>query len=354
MSKRRRGKAASNNVNQATQQGSVEAFSFDDPIPMMDQREIFDYLECPTMFDRWYEPPLSWDGLARSFRAAIHHSSPIYVKRNILVSTLRPNPLLSPQAFSRFALEYLVFGNAYLELRKNRLGKPLKLVPSLAKYTRRGVEEDVYWFVPRLDDPHQFNKGAVFHLLEPDINQEMYGLPEYLAALNSTWLNESATLFRRKYYINGNHAGFILYLSSALQNTKEVDEIRQAMKNAKGPGNFRNLLIHAPNGKEKGVQVIPLSEISTKDDFGAIKQETRDDQLAGHRVPPVLMGIMPENTGGFGDAGKAARVFARNEIVPLQNRMMEINEWLGEEVIAFDDYEIADEGDKKPPEIPKR
>jgi capsid portal protein len=38
----------------------------------------------------------------------------------------------------------------------------------------------------------------VFHLLEPDINQELYGMPEYLSALNSAWLNESATLFRRK------------------------------------------------------------------------------------------------------------------------------------------------------------
>jgi capsid portal protein len=53
----------------------------------------------------------------------------------------------------------------------------------------------------------QNKKG--FHLLEPDINQEIYGLPEYLSALNSTWLNESATLLRRCYFDNGSHAGFI-------------------------------------------------------------------------------------------------------------------------------------------------
>ena len=59
-----------------------------------------------------------------------------------------------------------------------------------------------------LTQPHKFAPGSVFHLLEPDINQELYGMPEYLSALNSAWLNESATLFRRKYYQNGAHAGY--------------------------------------------------------------------------------------------------------------------------------------------------
>lgn len=56
---------------------------------------------------------MSFDGLARTFRAAVHHSSPIAVKCNILTSTYIPHPLLSQQAFSRFVQDYLVFGNAY-------------------------------------------------------------------------------------------------------------------------------------------------------------------------------------------------------------------------------------------------
>jgi len=51
---------------------------------------------------------------------------------------------------------------------------------------------------------------SVFHLMEPDINQEIYGIPEYIGALNSAWLNELATLFRRRYYKNGSHAGHTL------------------------------------------------------------------------------------------------------------------------------------------------
>jgi capsid portal protein len=74
--------------------------------------------------------------------------------------------------------------------------------------------------------------GSVFHLLEPDINQELYGMPEYLSALNSAWLNESATLFRRKYYQNGAHAGYIMYVTDAAQSS-DVEALREAMRSSK-------------------------------------------------------------------------------------------------------------------------
>ncbi len=195
----------------AEQKQDFEAFTFGESSAVLDKREILDYIECTTN-GKWYEPPISFDGLARSVRAAVHHSSPMYVKRNILASTFIPHRLLSQQEFSRYALDYLVFGNAFLEVRKNRLGEPLHLQCSPAKYTRRDVVPDTYWFVQDWKEPHQFASGSVFHLIEPDINQELYGLPEYLSALNSAWLNEAATLFRRKYYQNGAHAGYILYI----------------------------------------------------------------------------------------------------------------------------------------------
>lgn len=321
---------------------AAEAFTFGDPVPVLDRRELLDYVECVVM-DRWYEPPVSFDGLARTFRAAVHHSSPINVKRNILTSTFIPHPLLSQQAFSRFVQDYLVFGNAYLEKRTNRLGGLLSLEPALAKYTRRGTDLNTYWFVQYglTTQPYQFTPGSVFHLMEPDLNQEIYGLPEYLSAIPSTLLNESATLFRRKYYLNGSHAGFIMYVTDPAQSQEDVDSMRKAMRSAKGPGNFRNLFMYSPSGKKDGIQIIPLSEVAAKDEFLNIKNVSRDDMMAAHRVPPQMMGIMPNNVGGFGDVEKASRVFVRNELMPLQKRFEELNDWLQEKVIRFDNYQLS-------------
>ena len=318
----------------------VEMFTFGDPTPVLDSNQLFYFGECWT-HNKWYEPPVDLEGLAKSLQAAPHHSSSIYVKRNILVKSFVPHPLLSRMELSRFALDFIVFGNAYLERVLSRTGQVLTLKAALAKYMRRGTNLDLYYFVPTFQDEHEFEKGSIYHLISPDVNQEVYGIPEYLSALNSAFLNESATLFRRKYYKNGSHAGFILYMTDAAQDATDIDNMRQALKEAKGPGNFRNLFVYAPNGKKDGIQLIPVSEVAAKDDFLNIKNVTRDDQLAAHRVPAQLIGIVPNNAGGFGDVEKAARVFVTNELEPLQERLKELNDWLGIEVIKFEPYSLG-------------
>ena len=131
-------------------------------------------------------------------------------------------------------------------------------------------------------------------------------------------------------------------VTDAAQNQEDVNNIRQAMKSAKGPGNFRNLFMYSPNGKKDGIQIIPLSEVAAKDEFLNIKNVSRDDMMAAHRVPPQMMGIMPSNVGGFGDVEKASKVFVRNELIPLQHRISEINSWIGlnEELVKFTSYEL--------------
>lgn len=315
-----------------------EAFTFGDPVPMLDGREILDYLEC-WLNGRWYEPPLSMDGLAKSVRAAVHLQSGINFKRNMLAKSFIPHKLLSRQAFEQLALDWLSFGNAYLEKRRNMLGSAVGLQPALARYMRRGADLDTYYMVRGWRDEHEFETGSICHLREADINQEIYGLPEWLAALQSALLNESATLFRRKYYENGSHAGFILHITDPAHNEQDIDNLRQALKNSKGPGNFRNLLFYAPGGKKDGMQLIPVSEVAAKDDFNSIKSVSRDDLLAALRVPPQLMGIVPQNAGGFGSISEATAVWTANELEPLQHRLALVNEWLGEEVIRFQPYE---------------
>lgn len=320
-----------------TQPGQkMEIFSFGEPVPVMDKSEILSYLSCTLQFSKWYAPPLSFDGLAKSLRASTHHESAISVKVNLLADTCvitRPN-VLSHTDLTAFIKDFYVFGNAYFNRIDNRLGDVLRLEKPLAKYVRKGREVGQYFYLCGGQE-HEFETHSVFHLLEPDINQNIYGLPQYLSALQSAWLNESATLFRRKYYINGAHAGFVFYMTDAAQKQEDIDNLREQLRKSKGVGNFKNLFVHAPSGKKDGIQIIPIADVAAKDEFFNIKNVTRDDVLAAHRVPPQLMGIVPNNTGGFGDVEKAAKVFIGIEIAPMQQRLLEINRWLGFELIKF-------------------
>ena len=326
----------------ATNAAGPQAFTFGEPEAVMDRREILDYVEC-WLNGNWYETPISFDGLARSLRAATHHGSAVHFKAQVLASTFRPHKLLSRGTVHKLALDFITFGNCYLERVPSRLGDTMEFRHSLARYTRRGKVAGSYWFVRGWQQEHEFPAGSICHVIEPDVNQEIYGLPQYLAALQSAWLNESATLFRRRYYNNGSHAGFILYVTDAAQSQGDVDKMREQLTKTKGVGNFKNLFYYAPNGKKEGIQLIPISEVAAKDDFLNIKNASRDDVLAAHRVPPQLMGMLPNNVGGFGDVEKAAMVFARNEIAPLQARMAHaINTWAGRTVCTFKPYVLQD------------
>jgi len=318
----------------------AEVFTFGDPEAVLDRREIFDMFET-THNSKWYEPPISMIGLGRCYRMSSHHQSALLLKRNLLAKSFIPSRWLTNADFARWALDWLIFGNAYLERIDNMANRPLALKPSPAAYTRVGVNADAFWFVRSnllLGQAFEFKPGSVHHLVEPDPLQEIYGMPEYLSALQAGLLNEAATIFRRRYYKNGSHAGFILYISEEGLNTTDSDAIRKAMKDAKGPGNFRNLYLHIPKGKKDGVQLMPIASLGAQDEFLNIKDVTRDDVLAAHRVPPQLLGVVPKNTGGFGNMVDAANNFFEQEIQPIQQRMLEVNDWLGLPAVQFQPF----------------
>lgn len=321
----------------------TQAFSFGEPIPVLDRAEILNYFESVVMYEKYYQPPINPSYLAKALGASPHHQSAITVKKNILLSTCQTSPLLPRTQLEKLVQDYLIFGNAFVEKVENARGQVVQLNVPLAKYMRVGVESGVFYQIVNGYDEYEFAAGRMFQLLNPDVNQEIYGVPEYLGALQSAFLNESATLFRRKYYLNGAHAGSIIYMTDPTQNKDDVEAIKQQLRQTKGTGNFKNLFVYMPNGKKDGLQVIPLSDAVAKDDFLNIKNASRDDVLAAHRVPPQLMGIIPNNTGGFGDVEKATKVFFVNEIIPLQERLKEINHRLGVEVIKFTPYKLLEE-----------
>ena len=131
-----------------------------------------------------------------------------------------------------------------------------------------------------------------------------------------------------------------LPVTDPAQSATDVESLREAMRNSKGLGNFKNLFFYAPGGKPDGIKIVPLSEVATKDDFFNIKKASAADLMDAHRVPFQLMGGKPENIGSLGDVEKVAKVFVRNELSPLQDRFREVNDWLGMEVTRFKEYTL--------------
>jgi PBSX family phage portal protein len=141
-------------------------------------------------------------------------------------------------------------------------------------------------------------------------------------------LNEAATLFRRRYYSNGAHVGYIFYSNDPNMSQEDEDHLQAQIADAKGVGNFRSMFVNIPGGSEKAIQIIPVGDFQAKDELEKVKNITRNDVIAAWRMNPALAGIIPENVAGFGDIVKIDQVYTNNEIRPICQLFNQVNDTL--------------------------
>lgn len=307
-------------------------------------KEMYDFLLGGDFYnaDRYYPPRYNYKELNNATYSATLHESSINFKAAIITSIFEENEYLSVIDFNKFITDYLIYGSAYLYTVRSKIGNILSLHHLMTYYMRVG-KGDNFFFLRNAscDDLIEYKADEISVFSNYDSVQNIYGRPSYLSALNSITLNREATYFRIKYYRNGSHAGFILSINGIIGEDL-MDNIKKRLQETKGDGNFRNLVINIPEGDNKSIQLVPISEVAAKDEFFNIKRVTDADINTAHRISPIMMGITPQNAGGFGDPAKHAKVFYRNEILPLETLLKGFNRTLGIPAFQFQKYEIPE------------
>ncbi|GFM86116.1 phage portal protein [Pseudomonas cichorii] len=273
---------------------------------------------------------MSRQGLAKLLKANAHHGAIPGFKRNLLLREFKPSEGLTVSTMSRAALDFNVFGEAYFYRVPNLIGQILELQHLPAINMRVRIGGGFIQLLPNGQE-EEFEEDEIEHIFNYDVEQNIYGVPEYLGGLQSLLLNEAATLFRRRYYNNGAHAGYIFYTNDPNLTEEDEDELRAQMSASKGVGNFRSMFVNIPGGAEKAIQIIPVGDFQAKDELEKVKNITRNDVIAAWRMNPALAGIIPENSGGFGDIEKIDRVYTSNEIRPICQLFDQANQTLRED-----------------------
>nr|WP_282188250.1 phage portal protein [Pseudomonas sp. MWU12-3103b] len=263
-------------------------------------------------------------------RANAHHGAIPKFKRNLLLREFIASAGCSTETMGRAGLDYMVFGEAYFYNDTNAFGQVLELQHLPAINMRVKVDGGFVMLLPD-NKEMEFEAHEISHVLDYDVEQNIYGIPDYLGGLQALLLNEAATLFRRRYYSNGAHAGYIFYTNDPDLTEEDEDELRAQISASKGVGNFRSMFVNIPNGKENAIQIIPVGDFQAKDELEKVKNITRNDVIAAWRMNPALAGIIPENTGGFGDIEKIDRVYTSNEIRPICQLFDQLNDRLRED-----------------------
>ena len=243
----------------------VKTFSFGAPESVL-TGNLGEYMGVFASDDgQIYTPPVSRTGLAKLLRANAHHGTIPRFKRNLLLRDFIPSAGCSTQTMGRAALDFMVFGESYFQRKTNVLGQVLELEHLPALNMRRKVGGGFVLLLPggkQID----FDEDQVEHVMDYDVQQNIYGVPDYLGGMHALLLNESATLFRRRYYNNGAHAGFIFYTNDPNLSEADEERMRSQIGASEGVGNFRSLFMNIPGGGDKAIQIIPVGDIATKDE----------------------------------------------------------------------------------------
>lgn len=312
--------AATEQASTDNQQPSTVVFSM--PSAVMPNMWLTDYdsLYYNQTHDYW-EPPVDRHFLANLTRRNAQHGGIVQSRANMAAARFVSGGM-SAQEVSAAFLNLVQFGDVALLKIRNGFGKVLRLFP-LPSYRTRVTGDGGAAVLQRDNEVKKYNATDIIWVRIYDPVQQVYGCPDYLGGLQSALLNEDATLFRRKYYINGAHMGFILYATDPNLDADVEKELKEKIKNSKGVGNFNSLFVNIPNGKEKGIQIIPVGNFESKDEFGNVKTVSAQDVFNAHRFPAGLGGMIPTNTAGLGDPTKYDKVYFRSETRPLINMLVD-------------------------------
>jgi PBSX family phage portal protein len=270
----------------------------------------YDSLYYNEMHGYW-EPPIDMQLLANLPRRNAQHGGILQSRANMAAARFLSGGMSDQDVGAAF-LNLVQYGYVGLLKIRNGFGKTLRLFP-LPSYRTRVTGDGGAAVLQRNNEVKKYKPRDVVWVRIYDTVQQVYGCPDYLGGLQASLLNEDATMFRRKYYLNGAHMGFILYSTDPNMDADVENDIKQKIQDSKGVGNFKSLFVNIPGGKEKGIQIIPVGNFESKDEFFNVKAVSAQDVFNAHRFPAGLGGMIPNNTAGLGDPTKYGVEYFKSE-----------------------------------------
>lgn len=298
--------------------GRSSVITFGEPEPILTTGTDYYNIWYDNKADHW-RLPIDRVALSQLVNLNGQHGGVMYARRNMFTSGYVSGGLNHDQIEAGI-FDYLLCGDLAIVKLRNFFGNVIGLHPLPSLYLRRRKSGD--YVVLQEGEPLVYPTEDIIFIKSHDPLQQVYGLPDYIGGIHSVLLNSEATIFRRRYYHNGAHMGFILYTNDPNITAEVEDEIKSKIEQSKGVGNFSNLYVNIPRGNPEGVKLINIGEVTAKDEFSNVKNITAQDVLTAHRFPAGIAGIIPQNAAGLGDPVKAEATYKKNEIAPLQRKFM--------------------------------
>lgn len=243
------------------------------------------------------------------------------------LSAVNPSQSLH-DVLTKIALDYEIFGNAYLEVVRNKRGEVAELyhLPALLAWIRPQGAGVLYENeVNRQEYPHYAvgsqDSHSVLHFANYSPIDRHYGLPDWLGCLPILNLDYYATSYNQKFFSNSAMPDMAVVVEGgALDEAAEEAIVEFFQTNFKGLDNAHRTLFLPVGTPDVKVRFERLSTELRDGAFDRLLQLCRDRVISAHRVPPRLVGVsQPGSLGGTSEVFGQLSIFQDLVITPRQN-----------------------------------
>jgi hypothetical protein len=225
------------------------------------------------------------------------------------------------EVFKKVIDDYYTFGNAYIEVvtfnggfnmfhvdaTKVRVSKDKENViihPNWSKYNSQKNKAQVVPFYPAFVNDGG-NKRSIIHIkdYEPEFNH--YGLPDYVAALESISVDYEIGRWNNTKFKNHFQPSSIVEINGDMSDEEAENLVEEAKSKFTGEGNNGKILFLVKNGDSSPASVTTIQD-NTEGSFLDLQTTTHQNIISSHRWQPALSGIV--SSGKMSNTGSEIRI----------------------------------------------
>lgn len=231
--------------------------------------------------------------------------------------------------------DYEIFGNAFIEIVRNKAGDVAELYHLPARYCYVVIDPETQEqyvaqivgaarkdFTP-FSAKKKRGKTEYIHIKSYNPASVFYGVPEWVGAIGAIVLDRNGVEFNAKRFQNNAIPDFIVTVSGGELGAEQLTAIKDFWQtNFKGSSNAGKTLILSSSDMNSKIDVKELGTQIKDASYTQLRLNARDEIIAAHGVPPRIAGISEAGKlGGISESAEQMRMFKELVIGPRQKRL---------------------------------
>lgn len=237
------------------------------------------------------------------------------------------------------ALNILIFGGAYIEVLRNKIGKVVKMNVLNFRNVRTNEDNTKFYYSKGFSENKTYGrcKCTVYDkfdrddkaqsqsiLLVKNIRTNVYPIPLWNAATISAEIDKNVNNFHLNNLSNGFTAATVVNFNNGVPEDEIKEEIEKAF-NEKfcGTQNAGRFMLSWNDDKDHAVNIESLDMNNFGEQYTALAERAREELFIAFRATPNLFGL-PTQTTGFNqqEYDAAFKLYNKTIVKPIQKTII--------------------------------